>query len=47
MNVTGNDTEGTVTGLTPLTHYNCTVHAVTTFGGPKSDFVTVRTDDGG
>ena len=47
MNIPSSDTEGTITDLTPLTNYNCSVHAVTKFGGPKSNFVTVRTDEGG
>lgn len=39
--------QGTITNLTALTTYNCSVHAVTKFGGPKSNFVTVRTDEAG
>ena len=39
--------QGTITNLTAQTTYNCSVHAVTKFGGPKSNFVTVRTDEGG
>ena len=47
MNVTRKFVQGTITNLTALTTYNCFVHAVTKFGGPKSNFVTVRTDEAG
>ena len=47
MKITGSDQRGTVTGLSHSTTYNCSVHAVTKFGGPKSDYVTVKTDGEG
>ena len=47
MNVTGSEQIGTVSGLDSFTVYNCSVHAVTKYGGPKSNYITVKTDEGG
>ena len=47
MNISGDNTEGTVTGLHPYTSYDCSIFAVTKFGGPSSDFITVETPEGG
>ena len=35
-----------ITGLNPLTTYECTIHAVTVLDGPSSDPITVTTDPG-
>ena len=47
MNISGDNTEGTVTDLRPYTSYDCSIFAVTKFGGPSSDFITVETPEGG
>ena len=38
---------GVVTDLSPFTYYNCSVFAVTDFGGPQSPSLTVRTAEAG
>ena len=47
MHINGSDEIGSVSNLTPLTTYNCSIHAVTQFGGPKSDNITVTTNSEG
>ena len=46
-NITGDNTVGTVTGLRPFTSYECSIHAVTKYGGPHSYYITVETLEGG
>ena len=41
--ITGTATQGTVTGLTPLTTYNCTIYAFNGLYGPRTDPITVTT----
>ena len=38
---------GVVTDLSPFTYYNCSVFAVTDFGGPQSPSLSVRTAEAG
>jgi len=47
VNITGDQTMGTVADLKPFTEYSCTIHAVTVAGGPMSDPVLTRTAEGG
>ena len=46
VDIAGMSTIGTITGLNPLTTYECTIHAVTALDGPTSDPITVTTDPG-
>ena len=46
-NITGDNTVGTVTGLRPFTGYECSIHAITEYGGPHSSYITVETLEGG
>ena len=46
IDITGTSTSGTITGMSPLTTYECTIHAVTVLDGPASYPITVTTHTG-
>ena len=45
--MTGRNTMGVITDLSSFTYYNCSVYAVTEFGGPQSTSISVRTAEAG
>ena len=47
VNVTSTNTMETISGLTPFTSYNCTLHAVTVSDGPLIDPIIVTTTEQG
>jgi len=44
VQIAGTATQGTITGLSPHTTYNCTIYAVSGSDGPVSDPITVTTN---
>ena len=47
MSIPANATVGRITDLRPFTTYTCTIHAIAISAGPRSDPITVKTDQQG